>query len=180
MIREMIIKYDTPGATLKELRTACICTLDYAGFFRYDELSNISANHIEQEVEHIRIFVPQSKTDVYRAGNYVFIKHLRNQYCPVALLERYMNEADINPNSNLPIFRPVRLYKSKKRYASYGTKLSYTRCREVFKEYLESLGHNSTLYGYTAHDLEVLQQPLTIIRNSLKECSSYMVVGNPV
>ena len=147
MIREIINKYATPGATLKELRTACICTLGYAGFFRYDELSNISANHIEQEVEHIRLFVPQSKIDVYREGNYVFIKCLRNQYCPVALLERYMNEADIDPNSNLPIFRPVRLYKSKKRYALYGTKLSYTRCREVLKECLESLGHNSTLYG---------------------------------
>ena len=37
-------------------------------FFRFNELCNIAPNHIEFHSQYIKIFVPRSKTDVYREG----------------------------------------------------------------------------------------------------------------
>ena len=79
---------------------------------RYNELSNIRVHHIEMHEGYIKILIPQSKTDVYREGNYVFIKRLANQYCPVSVLERYIKAAEIDPGSNLHLFRPIRWFKS--------------------------------------------------------------------
>ena len=72
-----------------------------AGFFRYNELSSILPLHLEFHTDFVRIFVPQAKNDVYRKGNYVYVKWLNSQFCPVALLERYILQADIDLNSSL-------------------------------------------------------------------------------
>ena len=42
VIRSIINKYAGPSANLEDLRLACICSIGLAGFFRYDELSNIA------------------------------------------------------------------------------------------------------------------------------------------
>ena len=62
----------------------------FAGFYRYDELCNIVPKHIEFHCDYIRIFVPRSKTDVHRKGNFVFISASRCKYCPDHLLKRIM------------------------------------------------------------------------------------------
>ena len=74
------------GAALKDIRVACICSLGFAEFFRYDELSNIAPVHLRFFPHHLRVFVPRAKYDIYREGNYVYIKRLTSEYCPVALL----------------------------------------------------------------------------------------------
>ena len=147
VIKKIIDKYTGPSANLKDLRLACICSLGFAGVFRYDELSNILPKHLVILPDHLNVFVPGAKNDIYREGNNVYIKRLYNKYCPVALLERYILMADIDLNSSLPLFRPVRLYKSSNTYKLYGTKLSYTRCREIFKSCLRDLGLDDKLYG---------------------------------
>lgn len=146
-LRKILDKYAAPEANLKDLRLACICAIGFSGFFRFNEMSNIVVQHIQRYQDHIKIFIPQSKTDVYREGNYVFIKRLANQYCPVSVLERYLQAANIDFNSTSHLFRPLRWFKSENRYRLYGIKLSYSRCREIFKECLESLGYDSSLYG---------------------------------
>ena len=93
------------------------------------------------------MFVPRAKNDVYREGNKVYIKRLFNKFCPVALLERYILMAEVYLNSNLPLFRPLRLFKSSNTYKLYGSKLSYTRCREIFKNFLKELGLDYKFYG---------------------------------
>ena len=42
----------------------------------------------------------------------MYIKRLNNQFCPVALLQRYILEVGIHSNRSLALFRPVRFYKS--------------------------------------------------------------------
>ena len=56
------------------------------GFFRYNELCNIAPKHIEFHSDYIRIFVPSSKTNVYREGNFVFIGASGSRYYPVGVL----------------------------------------------------------------------------------------------
>ena len=58
---------------------------------------------IEFHTDFVRIFVPQATNDVYREGNYVYVKRLNSQFCPVALLERYILQAVIDLNSSLPL-----------------------------------------------------------------------------
>ena len=52
--------------SVKDLRVAALCSLAFAGFFRCKELSNILPGHTELHTDYTRIFVVQSKTDVYK------------------------------------------------------------------------------------------------------------------
>ena len=116
IIRKIVTKFASPKANLRDLRLACLCALGFAGVFRYNELSSILPLHVEFRTDFVRIFVPQAKNDAYREGNYVFVKRLNSQFCPVALLDRYILQADIDLNSSLPPFRPLRYYKSTNTY----------------------------------------------------------------
>lgn len=102
MIKRIVDKYGKNMANLKELRIACICSLGFAGFLRYDELSNIAAADLEISASHLRIFIPRAKNDSYREGNYVYISRLNNKYCPVNMLERYIAAGEIDVNSRYP------------------------------------------------------------------------------
>ena len=74
------------------------------------------------------------------------------------LLYFSLKVADIDLNSSLPLFRPVRLYKSPSTCKLHGTKLSYTRCREMFKSCLKALSLDADkLYG---------QAPSVVINSS--------------
>ena len=65
LIKKITDKFAAEGASLKYLRIAALCTLSFAGFFRFSELSNILCQHITFLEDHLTIFVPHSKTDVY-------------------------------------------------------------------------------------------------------------------
>ena len=69
----------------------------------------------------------------------MYISKLESNYCPVAVLRRYIQAADIDLSSQLPLFRP--LTKKKLGYSLRNGKLSYTRCRELFKEALKDVGY---------------------------------------
>ena len=100
-IRSILDIHNKKDANLKNLPIAALCSLAFAGFFRYDELCSIAPKHIEFHSNYIRIFVPRSKTDVYREGNYVFISASRSKYCPVRVLQRYLDLSGIDLCSSL-------------------------------------------------------------------------------
>ena len=57
---------------------------------------------------------------------YVYVKRLNSEYCPVALLERYISMCNIDLSSSVALFCPVRLYLSPPILTSYmELKLSY-------------------------------------------------------
>ena len=115
--------------------------LGFAGVFRFNELTNIQPNHIFFHEDFVKVFVRRSKRDVYREGNYVYISKLDSNYCPMTVLRGYIQTADIDLSSQLPLFRP--LTKRKLGYALRNDKLSYTRCREIFKD----VGYDPKQYG---------------------------------
>ena len=70
-----------------------------------------------------------------RKGNPIVKKEpistdLLSKYCPVSILLRYMHEAKLTPRGDLPLFSP--LSKTKSGYRMRASRLSYSRCREVF------------------------------------------------
>ena len=96
ILRSLVDKYAITHATLADIRTLIICLLGFAGFFRYNELAKIKECDLQFFKEYLEIFVESSKTDQYRDGALVMIARTGTEYCPVAMLERYMQLADIS------------------------------------------------------------------------------------
>ena len=69
IIRSIIDRHGTEEASLKDLRIAAISFLGFAGFLRFNELSNIQPKHLTFCDGFVKIFVPWSEADVYREGN---------------------------------------------------------------------------------------------------------------
>jgi len=147
IIRSILDTHNKKDANLKNLRIAALCSLAFAGFFRYDELCNIVPKHIEFHSDYIRIFVPRSNTDVYREGNFVFISASRSKYCPVGVLQRYLDLSGIDLCSSLPLFRPLVFHRSSSSYTLRSGKISYTTCRDILRDTLSQLGLNPSDYG---------------------------------
>lgn len=145
---------------------------------RFDELSNITPAHMEFFFDHLRVFVSRAKNDVYPEDNYVYIKRLGSKYCPVALLERYMSVGDIDLSCTAALFRPVRLFKSSNTYKLYGTKLSYTRCWEIFKNCLNDVGLDNKLY--VLHSLRLGAVPPWLVMASTYQSDhlNFMGIGS--
>ena len=66
------------------------------------------------------------------------------------VLQHYTDAANANTEPNSPIFRSLRFFRSSNLFKLYGTRLSYTRCRELFKKCLHELGYDEKKYGATA------------------------------
>ena len=171
IIRSIIDRHGSEEASVKDLRIAAICSLGFAGFLRFNELSNIQPKHLAFCNGFVKIFVPGSKTDVYREGNYVYIAKLEGKYCPVAILRRYIEAANLDLSSNLPLFRP--LIKTKSGYSLRNAKLSYTRCREIFKTTLKDLGYDPKDYGL--HSLRSGGATAVITNNDSKAVSERLL-----
>ena len=132
-------------ASLKDLRIAAVSSLGFAGFFRFNELANIQQKHLTFCDGFVKNFVSRSKTDVYREGNCVYIAKLEIKYSPLAILRKYIEAANLDLSSRLPLFRP--LTKNKSGYSLRNGKLFYTRCREIFRTTLKDLGYDPKEYG---------------------------------
>ena len=171
IIRSIIDRHGSEEASVKDLRIAAICSLGFAGFLRFNELSNIQPKHLTFCNGFVKIFVPGSKTDVYREGNYVYIAKLEGKYCPVAILRRYIEAANLDLSSHLPLFRP--LTKTKSGYSLRNAKLSYTRCREIFKTTLKDLGYDPKDYGL--HSLRSGGATAVINNNTSKAVSERLL-----
>ncbi|XP_067668097.1 uncharacterized protein [Haliotis asinina] len=92
-------------AGLPEIRLLSMCLLAYAGFLRSAELLYISRSDVVFCQSHIFVFIEKSKTDIYRDGAWIVIGRTHTKLCPVACLERYLDMAAIDSDSDQYIFR---------------------------------------------------------------------------
>jgi integrase len=133
---------------LKDLRIAAMMLLGYAGFLRYDELSSLKICDVVWCHSHIKLFIERSKTDQFREGAWVVIAPTGRPTCPVNMLHQYLKCAGISDlQSNDFLFRPITYLKSSGLFTLRKGKVSYSRCREIFKEALESIGIDSSKFG---------------------------------
>ena len=89
---------------------------------------------------------------------------LNNLYCPVTTLERYIKLGEIETTStDYNLFRQVRFFKKKNAYNLCGKGLSYSRCREIFKDCLKGLGYDEKKFGL--HSLRSGGATAAIINN---------------
>ena len=71
----------------------------------------------------------------------------------------------------MPFFRP--LTKTKSRYSLNNAKISYTRCREIFKTTLKDLGYDPNDYGL--HSLRCGGATAVITNNDSKAVSERLL-----
>ena len=148
ILHKIVSQFGQNYNNLKDIRIACMCLISYAGFLRFSELSNLRRSHISFYSTHVKLFLVQSKTDIYREGREVVISRTGSETCPVNMLDRYLSMAKINVDSNEFIFRSISYCKSTDDYKLRNSgAISYTRAREILLEALESVGVDKSLFG---------------------------------
>ena len=93
--------------SLSNVRLATGMLLGYAAFLRYDEMAKLKCADIAINAEAMTVSISSSKTDQYRQGDTVLMAHTGSATCPVAMMERYFELANITPGSSLFLFRGI-------------------------------------------------------------------------
>ncbi|CAG2200459.1 unnamed protein product [Mytilus edulis] len=148
IIKRVIDKFGL-STNLADLRICCLVLLSYAGFLRYSELSHLKASNLRFYDSHVEITIVSSKTDVYRQGNVVVIAKTNSDLCPVAMLKRYLEAANISISSDEFIFRAISFLKSRNSHilCKANKPLSYTRARELLLSTLSEVGCKKEQFG---------------------------------
>ena len=84
--------------TLSNVRLTATCLLALSGFLRSDELISLRPCDIKISSNMMAVTIRHSKTDQLRQWDEVLIARTSTRTCPVTMLERYMELADIAPS----------------------------------------------------------------------------------
>ena len=118
-------------------------------FRGFDELNKIKYCDVLFGKGYAKIFLEQSKTDIYRLGEWVFISKLRSPNCPVTLLKRYLRKAGFSAYCDKYIFRGVTRNKdkSKRKLKTANKPISYTTVRSLILDVFKAVGQDVSCLG---------------------------------
>ena len=142
-----LLVHNFATSDLKSLRVPTIALLSYAGFLRYDEAIKIRRSDIQFKHTFLTLFVESSKTDQERNGETVYIARTRKATCPYDMLRSYISIANIPPDDDNYIFRPLVRLKAGHRMKDARKPISYTTARECVMEAIGSIGLNRKMFG---------------------------------
>ena len=80
---------------LRDLRKLTICILTYAGFLRFSEVSALKRDDIDIPDAYTRLYLEQSKTDIFRLGHWIYISKLNSVLCLVKITQKYIQKTKI-------------------------------------------------------------------------------------
>ena len=92
---------------LRDLRKLTICILTYAGFLRFSEVSALKSDDIDIQDPYTRLFLEQSKTDIFRSGHWIYISKLNSVLCLVKITQKYIQKANILKGRSEYLFQGV-------------------------------------------------------------------------
>lgn len=96
----------------------------------------------------LRIYVFESKTDVYRDGAHVLMVKSDSVSCPFHMLNRYIRAANLDLSSSLPSCF-LHFHKDNFFYSLRSTGVSYTQTKETVLKAFAELGYPKHLFGFT-------------------------------
>ena len=130
--------------TVLDLRNYVIILLGFAGFLRFNEIANIRRSNVEFSTTFMKIFITESKTDVYRDGKWSYIAKSNSSLCPVSTLQSYLQRTNIPDDSDEFLFRSMTYFKKSDEYKLRNTDkpASYTTIRQSVLKLLERIGLN--------------------------------------
>ena len=129
---------------IKKLRDKSIILIAFSGGFRRNEIVSLDYEDLDFVHEGLKITVKRSKTDQFGEGSIKALPYFDDSvYCPVTILQRWLNISKINKGS---LFRRF----------SKGSKLTNDRLTDqtvalLIKDYLNIAGIDSK--NYSGHSL---------------------------
>lgn len=131
--------------SLSSVQTLALIVLGYAGFFRWDDLSNIYADELQCRKEYMAVFLEGRKNDQFSEGSWVVIARWASApLCPVALTEELLRKG--SHTGHVKLFRKVTAGAAAERRYLRGT-MTYGRARELMRESLERAGVSADKFG---------------------------------
>ena len=126
VITKVAEKFNTPQASLFNVRICFIFIISFAGLMRCDEIIHVNRSHLFIFPDHMSIFCPKRKNDQRSQGHYFYFARSDKITCPVSITEKLLSKLPDKPGQPL-VCRP----------SSKGTALqhsiSYSRVREIFR-----------------------------------------------
>lgn len=136
MLQNLCVNYKD-GNNLADIRDLTMILIGYAGFLRFNEISELKCNDIVFYDDYLVLKIRKSKTDVYREGREVLIANGTSSACPYEMVKRYMSLSETDKNSDNYLFRPINKSKNVSKLLKTYKKLSYTRARECIVKKLK-------------------------------------------
>ena len=149
VISKIVQQFANSDADLMSLRVTSIYLLGFSAFLRYDELSKLRFCDVLFARKYMKSFIEQSKTDVYRKGEWVYVSKLDSNNCPVDIMKRYLRKAKFNEYSEDFIFRGItrNKIKSKRSLKKSNKPISYATVRSIVLDAFKTVGANIATLG---------------------------------
>ncbi|KAK3103157.1 hypothetical protein FSP39_016878 [Pinctada imbricata] len=125
------------------VRDLCMILFSFAGFLRFDELSNLKCCDVKLFEHYMSLQINRSKTDQYRQGNEILIAEGQTSACPMSMMSRYITLACLDLQSSDFLFKPIFRSKGISKLVYKNKKLSYTTARETIVSRLKSVNPNA-------------------------------------
>ena len=145
VLEKMVVRLRTDDLT--SMRTLTIAMLSYAGFLRYDDVSQIRRENIVFLNVYFKIFLPSSKTDQHNDGETVIIARTGNVTCPYMILSEYLRLARISRDDQMYVFRAMSRTKAGCVLRKMDKPISYTTVRDDVLKEIEAVGEDRANYG---------------------------------
>ena len=152
-LHALVDKFAGSDAGLPDIRDVCFCLVAFAGFLRFNELCNIKWSDIVFKDTYFALYIPRSKTDQYGSGATRVIARTGNPTCPFDMLCRYAKMSGDSLDSTEFVFRSLYKRKNGAHALRSGSRLSYSRARELFILKFKAIGLDTKLYGL--HSLRI-------------------------
>ena len=148
-LKELFSHIGGCDAPLPDFRNLTMMLLCFAGFLRFSEAANLKSSQVDFTETYMKLFISQSKTDIYRDGHYCYIARTNTDTCPVKCLEYYMERCRLSFAAEEYIFRPVTYHKSKGSYSLRRSNrpISYSTARDQILKLLGQIGLNVKDFG---------------------------------
>ena len=151
ILKHLVDVFTGSGSNLSNKRFLLVCLLGFCGFFRIKELLTVQLKHVTIEIDHLSIFLEQSKMDQHREGKKVYISRTGSKYCPVKFRENFLRDAGLNCSYDKESYLIPRVSKTKKGHIASKTQgISDTRMREIFTDNLKIIDNHK---NYGLHSL---------------------------
>jgi len=73
-----------------ELQIACLISLGFAAFLRWDDLKDLKRPNLCITSDHMSITLIKRKNDQFREGSLILVARTGSRTCPVSLTERFL------------------------------------------------------------------------------------------
>ena len=127
-----------------QLRTAAMIILSFAGFLRFDDLTNLKFADLFFKESHLELRIRSSKTDQLRQGDVLVIAKTNSVACPYNILSKYVQHFNSYRESESFLFRNI---TSRGVFRSENRRMAYSNVRAMVLERFFSIGLDIKKYG---------------------------------